>query len=74
MTGKKDFITLEIEPLVGYDHLDDFDLEGIFDEVADYDPHDGFVWKAELCDGDDDMRWDKVNEILKRHDITGVTK
>lgn len=43
--SRQDFIDLEIVPTLG-GYEDDFDLDGIFDEVAEYSG-DGFVWKGE---------------------------
>jgi hypothetical protein len=44
MTNKDDFIQLEIVPLLG-EYVDDFDLDGIFDAVSEFDPAKGFVWR-----------------------------
>lgn len=57
---RNDFITLELKPVLG-DYADDFDVEGIFEEVAEYDGH-GFTWKPEYVDTD------ALNDVLERFD------
>lgn len=62
--NKDDFIELEIKPTLG-DFVDDYDVEGIYDEVAEYVPLRGIVWKDKYaCD------YDAYEDVLFRHDMT----
>lgn len=68
---KDDFIELEIKPFLG-DYADDYDLDGIFDEVAEWDERLGYVWKSEFVDQDDGSTHYETayNKVLMRHDMT----
>ena len=44
MTTRTEFIDLAIVPALG-DFVSDFDVEAICDEVAEWSPADGYVWK-----------------------------
>lgn len=62
--NKDDFIELEIKPTLG-DFVDDYDVEGIYDEVTEYVPLCGIVWKDKYaCDRD------AYEDVLFRHDTT----
>lgn len=63
MTDRTEFIQRELLPLLG-EFAGDFDIEGICDDVSEFDPVDGYVWRA----GMDDI--DAMNEILAAHDKT----
>jgi hypothetical protein len=54
MTTSTEFIEREIEPTL-IDYVDDYDMEAIFNEVAEFDEREGFVWKPEY--EDDSKYW-----------------
>lgn len=64
MTGSYEFIQTQILPILG-DYVDDFDVDGIFDDVAEYHENDGWVWKEEYAVVD----YDALAEVLRRHEI-----
>ena len=64
MTTRDEFISDEILPtLDGY--AEDFDIDAICDEVSEYDPREGYVWKEEYRD-DETAYW----EVVRSHDVS----
>lgn len=54
MTTREEFIQTNIIPTLA-NHVDEFDVEAICDEVATFDESRGYVWKPEYD-------WKRVNE------------
>lgn len=61
--SKKQIINLEIVPLLGY-CVEDFDVDGIFNELYEYDTEMG-GFKSTICK--DDL--EGLNAILERNDM-----
>lgn len=64
MVDRDEFIEREIVPTLG-EYADDFDVEGICDEVSKFDPRKGYVWSQEYIDA-----LDEYNAVLARHDMS----
>lgn len=67
MTNYNDFVALCVEPLLG-EFAGDFDVEAICEDVADFDPVMGYVWKDVFDPDSDGYDPDLLNDVLSRHD------
>lgn len=65
MITRDEFINDQILPTLD-DYAEDFDIDAICDEVSEYDPRDGYVWKEEYRD-DEAAYW----EVVRSHDVSG---
>lgn len=68
MQDKNEFIARELMPIAG-DFADDYDWDAICDEVAEFDPVHGYVWRAEFDDTDDTCDNDALYAIMAAHEL-----
>lgn len=67
MINRQDFIEQQILPGLG-EHADCYDIDGVVDEVSDFDPVKGYFMKPEFGD-EDGFDYDAYNTVLLRHEI-----